>query len=76
MSRNPKDYSKGKIYCIRNTVNDDVYIGSTCQNLSQRMAQRRRNLKCGNLGGMKLYDLMTELGNEHFHIELMEEYPC
>ena len=76
MSRNPKDYPKGKIYCIRHTANDDVYIGSTCQSLSQRMAQHRRTLKCGNLGGMKLYNLMIDLGEENFYIELMEEYPC
>ena len=76
MSRQPKDFSKGKIYCIRNNINDDIYIGSTCQSLSQRMAQHRRTLKCGNLGGMKLYNLMLELGEKHFYIELMEERPC
>ena len=75
-ARNPKDYSKGKIYCIRNTINDEIYIGSTCQSLSQRMAQHRRTLKCGRLGGMKLYNLMMDLGEENFYIELMEEYPC
>ena len=76
MSRQPKDFSKGKIYCIRNNINDDIYIGSTCQSLSQRMAQHRRTLKCGYLGGMKLYNLMLESGEENFYIELMEEYPC
>ena len=43
MSRQSKDYSQGKIYCIRNTISDEIYIGSTCQSLSQRMAQHRRN---------------------------------
>ena len=76
MSRQPKDYSKGKIYCIRNDINDEIYIGSTCQSLSQRMAQHRRTLKCGKLGGMKLYNLMIDLGEENFYIELIEEYPC
>ena len=76
MYRQPKDFSKGKIYCIRNNINDEIYIGSTCQSLSQRMAQHRRNLKCGNLGGMKLYNLMRDLGEENFYIELMEECPC
>ena len=76
MSRNTKDYSQGKIYCIRNSISDDIYIGSTCQSLSQRMAQHRRTLKYGNLGGMKLYDLMIELGEENFYIELVEECPC
>ena len=76
MSRNTKDYSQGKIYCIRNNINDDIYVGSTCQSLSQRMAQHRSILKHGNLGGMKLYDLMIELGEENFYIELIEECPC
>ena len=75
-ARNPKDYSKGRIYCIRNTINDEIYIGSTCQSLSQRMAQHRSTLKHGNFGGMTLYNLMIDLGEEHFYIELMEEYPC
>ena len=76
MSRNTKDYSQGKIYCIRNSINDDIYIGSTCQSLSRRMSQHRSNLKHGNIGGVKLYKKMNELGREHFYIELLEEYPC
>ena len=39
--KNTKDYSKGQIYCIRNSDTNDIYIGSTCQSLSQRMAQHR-----------------------------------
>ena len=33
-----KDYQKGKIYIIRNDVNDLTYIGSTCQLSCQRMS--------------------------------------
>ena len=75
MSRQPKDYSQGKICCIRNTINDEIYIGSTCQSLSQRMAQHRRNLKCGNSGGVKLYELIIDLREKNFYIELVEECP-
>ena len=32
----PKDYKNGKIYSVRNTVNDDIYISSTTQPLSKR----------------------------------------
>ena len=39
MTKQLKDYTKGKIYCIRNKINDDIFIGSTCQTLSQRMTQ-------------------------------------
>jgi predicted GIY-YIG superfamily endonuclease len=38
------DYKNGKIYCIRNKINDDVYIGSTTQPLSQRMAKHRSEI--------------------------------
>ena len=74
MSRKPKDYSQGKIYCIGNTINDDVYIGSTCQSLSQRMAQHRKDMNARQ--HMKIYALMKELGRENFYIELLEECPC
>ena len=73
-ARNPKDYSKGKIYCIRNTINDNIYIGSTCQSLSQRMAQHRKAMTANQR--MKLYKSMKELGRENFYIELLEEFPC
>ena len=35
-NRNNKDYTKGKIYIIRNSENDLTYIGSTCQNTSAK----------------------------------------
>ena len=36
MVKNGKDFSKGKIYCIRNNIDDEIYIGSTTQPLSKR----------------------------------------
>ena len=39
-----RDYTNGKIYCIRNNVDDDIYIGSTTQALSKRMAKHRSNI--------------------------------
>ena len=38
-------YRKGKIYCIRNHINDDIYIGSTKQTLSKRMSKHRSDCK-------------------------------
>ena len=69
-------YQRGKIYCIRNKVNDDVYIGSTCQSLSQRMSEHRQALNKDKYNNMKIYQLMKEIGLEHFYIELLEDYPC
>ena len=39
------DYSKGKIYKILNTIDDEIYIGSTCETLGQRMSKHRHRLK-------------------------------
>ena len=72
--RNNKDYSKGKIYIIRNSENDLTYIGSTCQTLAQRMTQHRVSMR--KIPHYKLYQAMNELGKDAFYIELLEDYPC
>ena len=77
MSRHPKDYSKGKIYCIRNKINDDIYIGSTCQSLSQRMVEHRASRKKPKQQSRKLVVFMNEVDdNDAFYPELIEDYPC
>ena len=70
-----KDFKNGKIYCIRNTVDDDIYVGSTTQPLSKRMSKHRCDVK-GYKQNRKLYAKMNELGIDSFYIELIEEYPC
>ena len=66
-------YSNGKIYSVRNIIDDDVYIGSTCSSLSQRMVKHRSDSKRLK---MRLYDKMQEIGVDNFYIELVEEHPC
>ena len=73
-NKNNKDYTKGKIYVIRNSENDLTYIGSTCQTLAQRMTQHRVDM--GKFPHYKLYQAMNELGKDAFYIELLEDYPC
>ena len=75
-SRKPKDYKNGKIYCIRNDVDEQIYIGSTCQELCKRMTYHRQDAKKPNRQNTLLYPLMLKYGIEHFYIELIEEYPC
>ena len=70
------NYKHGKIYSIRNTVDDDIYIGSTCQRLSQRMVKHRFNAKQEVCSNYRLYQKMNELGIDKFYIELVIEYPC
>ena len=69
------EYSKAKIYKIYNNVDDDFYVGSTCCNLSTRMAKHRysaKNVYCKN---RKLYPKMNEFGIENFFIVLLQDYP-
>ena len=68
------DYSKGKIYKILNTIDDEIYVGSTIENLGQRMSKHRANMKL--TPHLNLYKHMHELDVENFYIELIEIYPC
>lgn len=76
MVRKPKDYSNGKIYCIRNYVDSQIYIGSTCQSLSKRMAYHRQDAKKQNRQNTLIYPFMLNYGIEQFYIELIEDFPC
>jgi hypothetical protein len=66
-------YERGKIYMIQNVLNDEVYIGSTCNSLGRRMTKHRYDCKKGN---SPFYKMMLELGIDKFYIELIENYPC
>ena len=54
------DYSKGEIYKISNTIDDDIYVGSTCETLVQRMAKHRSKMKPRPQGS--IYNHMHGLG--------------
>jgi hypothetical protein len=67
------NYQNGKIYSIR-CRNDDtlIYIGSTTQKLTERLAQHRRQ---SNKHSKRLYECVN--GNwTDWYIELYEECPC
>lgn len=68
------DYSKAKIYQIKNTINDDIYVGSTCAPLATRMTKHKYNGTRDK--GHALFNLFAEHGVDKFYIELIEEYPC
>lgn len=66
------NYKNGKIYAIRSYQTEEVYIGSTCQTLSQRMAKHRGYYREANstIKSTKI------LQYEDAYIELIEYYPC
>lgn len=71
MSNETKTFT-GRIYIIRNEVDDLVYVGSTTQTLAERMAEHRRHSKMQKTSSYKIYQHFREIGVEKFHIELLE----
>ena len=76
MAQNSKDYKNGKIYCIRNNINDDIYVGSTTQPLCKRMAWHRQDAKKEKRKHQTFYSKFNEIGIENCYIELIEDCPC
>ena len=70
------DYQEGKIYKIYNTINDDIYIGSTTQKLCERMRGHRKCVNDNKKQHLLIYKTFREHGIEHFFIELIEKYSC
>ena len=69
------DYSKAKVYKIYNTIDSDIYIGSTCCGLASIMSKHRSEINNEKVKHRRLYKKMNELGVENFHIVLVEEMP-
>ncbi len=68
------NYQNGKIYIIKNSVNDIVYIGSTTYTyLCQRMHAHRHSAKSKQF---PLYVAMRTIGVDNFTISLLKLYPC
>ena len=68
-------YKRGKLYIIRNTVDDKVYVGATYQELHERMKEHRKDSK-NPTRQSKLYVHMRKLGRENFKISLLKLAPC
>lgn len=65
------DYQQGKIYLIWSPNTTDVYIGSTCQDLNDRLAQHKYSLK-----NMRECHSDKIIKYKNAEIELIEAYPC
>lgn len=67
------DYSKGKIYTIRFTNDNEIYVGSTIQPLSVRFGEHKR--KNNSAVYKHIYD-KYDGDFKNCYIELYEEYQC
>ena len=76
---NKEFYKNCKIYKVVDNVNpNNVYIGSTCKTLAQRISQHRTNYKeyikfNKTKGFVSIYDIIE---NGDFDIILIENFPC
>ena len=68
-------YNNAKIYYIWNIIDEEIYVGSTCQTLSQRMTKHRYEAN-NRPDKMVITTKMNELGVGNFYIDLVEKYPC
>jgi hypothetical protein len=80
MPVNQTSYQNGKIYKIWSLETDKIYIGSTCDTLTNRISGHRRIYKSWKEGkrnnvsnSVVLFDLV---GVENCKIELMKLFPC
>ena len=73
-------YKNGKIYKIVDVGYEKCYVGSTCEELSQRMARHRQKYYFNERHGRNKHSnsrvLFDEYGVDNCKIELIEHYPC
>ena len=72
-------YQNGKIYKITDIGYNKCYIGSTTEELNQRMARHRTDYKRflnGKNRHTRSYDIFDEYGVENCKIELVEYFKC
>ena len=67
-------YENGKIYKLTNTVTDDIYIGSTTNELKYRLTAHR--IAARQNGNSVVYQWMQGIGSDQFAIELIEDFAC
>lgn len=67
-------YSNGRIYKLKNDIDNEIYIGSTIMKLSRRISKHRSVAKNNN--NLKVYQHLNIIGWKHVKIVLIEKYPC
>ena len=70
------NYQNGRIYCIRNYENDDIYIGSTTQTIKHRFKNHKANYKRWLKKESCYYTSFEIIQYDSAYVELVEKYPC
>ena len=70
-------YQNGKIYAIKNNINDETYYGSTIQPIIKRLKDHESAYKSwinsNKSDNCTSYKILKQGG---YYIELIENYPC
>lgn len=61
------------IYCLKNIVNEKVYIGQTSRGLDVRFQEHKHDSRRGKKGCKKLYAAIRKYGENNFTIEKLHE---
>lgn len=61
------------IYIIKNTINEKVYIGQTCQSAKERFSQHLKPSIIKKRGSYKIYNAIEKYGKENFYYEILED---
>lgn len=70
------DYKNGKIYKIINNKDNQIYVGSTTQTLSQRFTDHKKSTTLKRCEKWKIIKHMNQIGKKNFKIILIEEIKC
>ena len=70
------DYANGKIYKIVDNTNNNVYIGSTCKTLKQRLSGHASHYKRYLKGKYNYVTSFDIFKNDDYDIILIESFPC
>ena len=69
-------YEKARIYKIVDNTNQNIYIGSTCKTLAQRLGQHRADYKRFLNEGNNNVTSFEIIKNGNYNIYLIEEFSC
>ena len=75
MTEGINNYQNSKFYKIVNSKNNEIYIGSTINELDKRFIKHKNYAKT-KPEASKLHMFMNETGIDYFEIVEVEKYPC